>query len=139
MDVILLERVEKLGAMGQVVKVKAGYARNYLLPQGKALRATEANKKKFERDRGQLEARNAERRSGAEGEAGSTGEVARRACVDLLRMELPRAESVRVIEEQEPDPDDGQSLRTRLYAGLLEAQQPAAPTGETPATPKGGA
>src|SRR5687768_9484123 len=69
MDVILLERVEKLGSMGQVVKVKDGYARNYLLPQGKALRATEANKQKFERDRSQLEARNAERRSGAEGEA----------------------------------------------------------------------
>lgn len=69
MEVILLERVEKLGAMGQVVKVKDGYARNYLLPQGKALRATEANRQKFERDRSQLEARNAERRSGAEGEA----------------------------------------------------------------------
>ncbi len=69
MEVILLERVEKLGAMGQVVKVKDGYARNYLLPLGKALRATEANKQKFERDRSQLEARNAERRSGAEGEA----------------------------------------------------------------------
>jgi large subunit ribosomal protein L9 len=69
MEVILLERVEKLGAMGQVVKVKAGYARNYLLPQGKALRATEANREKFERDRSKLEARNAERRSGAEGEA----------------------------------------------------------------------
>jgi large subunit ribosomal protein L9 len=69
MEVILLERVEKLGAMGQVVKVKDGYARNYLLPQGKALRATEANRQKFERERSQLEARNAERRSGAEGEA----------------------------------------------------------------------
>jgi large subunit ribosomal protein L9 len=67
MEVILLERVEKLGAMGQVVKVKDGFARNYLLPQGKALRATEANKQKFERERTQLEARNAERRSGAEG------------------------------------------------------------------------
>jgi large subunit ribosomal protein L9 len=69
MEVILLERVEKLGAMGEVVKVKDGYARNYLLPQGKALRATEANRQKFERDRSQLEARNAERRTGAEGEA----------------------------------------------------------------------
>lgn len=70
MEVILLERVEKLGAMGQIVRVKDGYARNYLLPQGKALRATEANKQKFERDRADLEARNAQRRSGAEGEAG---------------------------------------------------------------------
>jgi large subunit ribosomal protein L9 len=69
MEVILLERVEKLGAMGQVVKVKDGFARNYLLPQGKALRATEANRQKFERDRGKLEARNAELRSGAEGES----------------------------------------------------------------------
>jgi large subunit ribosomal protein L9 len=69
MEVILLERVEKLGAMGQVVKVKDGFARNFLLPQGKALRATEANKQKFERDRSKLEARNAELRSGAEGES----------------------------------------------------------------------
>jgi large subunit ribosomal protein L9 len=69
MDVILLERVEKLGTMGEVVKVKDGYARNFLLPQHKALRATEANRAKFERDRAVLEARNAERRSGAETEA----------------------------------------------------------------------
>jgi large subunit ribosomal protein L9 len=69
MEVILLERVEKLGAMGQVVKVKDGFARNYLLPQGKALRATEANRQKFERDRSKLEARNAELRSGAQGES----------------------------------------------------------------------
>jgi large subunit ribosomal protein L9 len=69
MDVILLERVEKLGGMGQVVKVKDGYARNFLLPQHKALRATEANKAKFERDRSQLEARNAERRSSADAES----------------------------------------------------------------------
>ena len=69
MDVILLQRVETLGAMGQVVKVKDGFARNYLLPQGKALRATEVNRQKFERDRSKLEARNAELRSGAEGES----------------------------------------------------------------------
>jgi large subunit ribosomal protein L9 len=69
MEVILLERVEKLGAMGEVVKVKDGFARNYLLPQGKALRATQANREKFERDRSVLEARNAERRSGAEDES----------------------------------------------------------------------
>lgn len=69
MEVILLERVEKLGAMGQIVKVKEGYARNYLLPQGKALRATDANRQKFEHQRSEFEARNAERRSGAEGEA----------------------------------------------------------------------
>ncbi|MDP9138062.1 MAG: 50S ribosomal protein L9 [Pseudomonadota bacterium] len=69
MEVILLERVEKLGAMGEVVKVKDGFARNFLLPQGKALRASKANKEKFERDRTVLEARNAERRQGAGGEA----------------------------------------------------------------------
>ncbi len=71
MDIILLERVSKLGAMGQVVKVKDGYARNFLLRGGKALRATEANKAKFERERAVLEARNAERRKGAESEAQS--------------------------------------------------------------------
>jgi large subunit ribosomal protein L9 len=67
MEVILLERVEKLGAMGEVVKVKNGYARNYLLPLHKALRASAENKARFERDRATLEARNAERRSGAAG------------------------------------------------------------------------
>ena len=69
MEVILLERVEKLGLMGEVVKVKDGYARNFLLPQGKALRASKANREKFERDRSVLEARNDERRKGAGGEA----------------------------------------------------------------------
>lgn len=71
MDVILLERVAKLGHMGEVVKVKDGYARNFLLREGKALRATEANKAKFERDRAALEARNAERRAAAGEEAKS--------------------------------------------------------------------
>lgn len=66
MKVILLERVAKLGQMGDEVRVKDGYARNFLLPQGKALRATEANKAKFENDRAQLEARNLERRQEAE-------------------------------------------------------------------------
>ncbi len=67
MEVILLERVEKLGAMGEVVKVKEGYGRNFLLPQQKALRATEANRARFERDRATLEERNAERRKSATG------------------------------------------------------------------------
>jgi large subunit ribosomal protein L9 len=66
MEVILLERVPKLGAMGETVRVRDGYARNFLLPQGKALRATSANKEKFERQRAELEARNAERRQSAE-------------------------------------------------------------------------
>jgi large subunit ribosomal protein L9 len=67
-DVILLERVEKLGAIGDVVKVKDGFARNYLLPNKKALRANDANRKVFEANRERLETDNAERRSGAEAE-----------------------------------------------------------------------
>lgn len=66
MQVILLERVAKLGQMGDVVKVKQGFARNYLLPQGKALRATEANKQTFEAQKAQLEARNLETRKEAQ-------------------------------------------------------------------------
>ena len=65
MEVILLERVAKLGQMGETVRVKAGYARNFLLAKGKALRATEANKKRFEGERVQLEARNLELKSEA--------------------------------------------------------------------------
>ena len=66
MEVILLERISKLGQMGDIVTVKAGYARNYLLPQGKALRANEANKQVFEAQRADLEARNNERKADAE-------------------------------------------------------------------------
>ncbi|MCW2309153.1 50S ribosomal protein L9 [Rhodobium gokarnense] len=66
MQVILLERIAKLGQMGDTVKVRPGYARNFLLPQGKALRATEANQKRFEAQRAQLEARNLERKQEAE-------------------------------------------------------------------------
>ena len=66
MDLILLERVEKLGNIGDVVSVKDGYARNYLLPNKKALRANDANKKVFEANRARIEADNAERRSHAE-------------------------------------------------------------------------
>jgi large subunit ribosomal protein L9 len=66
MDVILLERIEKLGAIGDVVKVKNGYARNFLLPNGKALRANESNRKVFESNRERIESQNAERRAAAE-------------------------------------------------------------------------
>ncbi len=66
MDIILLERVEKLGAIGDVVSVKDGYARNYLLPNKKALRANERNKKVFEANRAKIEAENAERRTDAQ-------------------------------------------------------------------------
>lgn len=66
MDVILLERVTRLGQIGEVVKVKDGYARNFLLPQNKALRANEANRKRFETQRADLEARDLEKKSEAE-------------------------------------------------------------------------
>lgn len=66
MQVILLERIAKLGQMGDTVKVRDGYARNFLLPQGKALRANKANLARFEQERAQLEARNLERKTEAE-------------------------------------------------------------------------
>jgi large subunit ribosomal protein L9 len=66
MEIILLEKIEKLGQMGDVVFVKAGFARNFLLPKGKALRATELNKKHFDVQRAQLEADNLKTRSEAE-------------------------------------------------------------------------
>ena len=69
MQVILLQRVAKLGQMGEVVTVKDGYARNFLLPQGKALRATEGNIKTFETRKAQLEAHNLETKKEAEGVA----------------------------------------------------------------------
>ncbi len=76
MEVILLERVAKLGQMGDVVKVKPGFARNYLLPKKKALRATEANKKYFEARRTQLEAQNLELKTEAEKVAGKLNGLA---------------------------------------------------------------
>src|SRR5690242_10118540 len=69
MDVILLERVEKLGSIGDVVNVKDGYARNFLLPNKKALRANEANRKVFEANRAKIEADNAAKRGDAEKDA----------------------------------------------------------------------
>jgi len=105
MDVILLERIGRLGQMGDTVRVKDGFARNFLLPQGKALRANEANRQKFEGQRAQLEARNLERKSAAEkaaetldgltfiivrsaGETGQLyGSVATRDIADLLSEE----------------------------------------------------
>ena len=82
MDVILLERVEKLGAIGDVVKVKDGFARNYLLPRKKALRANEANKKVFEANRARIESDNASRRADAEKEAKTFEDVS----VTLIRQ-----------------------------------------------------
>ena len=69
MEIILLERVEKLGGIGDVVKVKDGFARNYLLPNKKALRANESNRKLFEANRARIEEENANRRSDAEKDA----------------------------------------------------------------------
>jgi large subunit ribosomal protein L9 len=82
MDVILLERVDKLGGIGDVVKVKDGFARNFLLPRKKALRANEANKKVFEANRARIEADNASRRTDAEKEAGTFNDVS----VTLIRQ-----------------------------------------------------
>jgi large subunit ribosomal protein L9 len=84
MQIILLERVEKLGGIGDVVNVKDGYARNYLLPNKKALRANEANRKVFEANRARIEADNASRR----GEAQKAGEN-----VDGMSIVLIRASS----------------------------------------------
>jgi large subunit ribosomal protein L9 len=70
MQIILLERIEKLGSIGDVVSVKDGYARNFLLPNKKALRANDANRKVFEANRARIEADNAERRGTAEQHAG---------------------------------------------------------------------
>jgi len=81
MDIILLERIEKLGSIGDVVTVKDGYARNFLLPQNKALRANDANKKVFEANRERLEKENAEKRSTAEAQ----GEKVAGAEVVLIR------------------------------------------------------
>jgi large subunit ribosomal protein L9 len=69
MEIILLERIEKLGAIGDVVKVKNGFARNFLLPNGKALRANESNRKVFEANRERIETQNAERRGDAQKDA----------------------------------------------------------------------
>ena len=77
MDVILLERIAKLGQMGETVRVRDGYARNFLLPGGKAMRATEASKSRFESQRVQLETRNLESRNEAAGVAERLGEPKR--------------------------------------------------------------
>jgi large subunit ribosomal protein L9 len=81
-DLILLERIEKLGQMGQIVKVKPGFARNYLLPQKKAMRATKENLAYFETQRAQLEANNLHRKS----EAGEVAEKLEGLTVVLIRQ-----------------------------------------------------
>ena len=81
MEIILLERVENLGQMGDLVTVKPGYARNFLLPKGKAIRATAANREKFEADRAQLEAENLAKK----GEADKVAEKMEGLTVQLIR------------------------------------------------------
>jgi large subunit ribosomal protein L9 len=105
MDVILLERIEKLGSIGDVVKVKNGYARNFLLPNGKALRANESNRKVFESNRATIEAQNDERRAAAQEESKT---------IDGARIQLIRQAS-----------NAGQlygSVSARDLAEALEAQ-----------------
>jgi large subunit ribosomal protein L9 len=115
MEVILLERVEKLGAIGDVVKVKDGFARNYLLPNKKALRANDANRKLFETNRARIEEDNATRRSEAEGasksvdgktvqlirQASNTGQlygsVSARDIVDALEAEGAKVTKSQVV------------------------------------------
>jgi large subunit ribosomal protein L9 len=75
MEVILMERVAKLGEMGDLVKVKPGFARNYLLPRNKAMRATKENRETFESRRAELEAANAARRQEAEGQASGVADA----------------------------------------------------------------
>jgi large subunit ribosomal protein L9 len=117
-DIILMQRVEKLGQMGEVVKVRPGYARNFLLPQGKAIRANKANLARFEQDRAQLEAQNLKRRGEAErvaervaglsvviirsaGESGSLyGSVSARDIADLCKEAGLTVERQQVLLEQ---------------------------------------
>lgn len=115
MEVILLERVAKLGQIGDTVKVKGGFARNFLLPNGKALRATEANKKKFEGMKAEIEAQNLERKQEAEAvakkvdgkivvlvrQAGETGQlygsVSTRDIADALTKDGVRVERRQIV------------------------------------------
>ncbi|MGF1464106.1 MAG: 50S ribosomal protein L9 [Maricaulaceae bacterium] len=110
MDVILLERVENLGAMGDVVKVRPGFARNFLLPQNKALRATDANKARFERERAALEKLNAERRADAQ----SAAEGLEGRSVTLIRQAGESGQlygSVTSRDIAEALSEDGQAVR----------------------------
>src|SRR5918993_3572683 len=105
MDVILLERVEKLGAIGDVVTVKNGFARNYLLPNKKALRANEANRKVFEANRARIESENANKRAEAEqassGVEGKTIQLIRQASnVGALYGSVSARDIVEALEAQ---------------------------------------
>jgi len=134
MQVILLERVENLGAIGDEVNVRAGFARNFLLPQKKALRATDDNRKVFESQRAQIEARNAEARASAEksskkidgetytlirqaGEAGQLyGSVSARDVVDEIIKSGAKIERSSVVLDKPIKTVGVHDVRVRLHA-----------------------
>jgi large subunit ribosomal protein L9 len=134
MKVILLERVEKLGVIGDVVSVKDGFARNFLLPRSKALRANNANLKVFEGQRAQIEARNAEQRAEAEtvgetldgtsyilirqaGESGQLyGSVSGRDVSDAINAEGGKVDRTQVILEKPIKTLGVHTVKVRLHA-----------------------
>ncbi|MFT3726426.1 MAG: 50S ribosomal protein L9 [Terricaulis sp.] len=134
MQVILLERVENLGAIGDVVKVRDGFARNFLLPQKKALRANDENKKLFEARRAEIEARNAETRSAAEksskkldgesyvlirqaGEAGQLyGSVSSRDIADEINKGAAKVDRASVVLDKPIKTIGVYDVRVRLHA-----------------------
>jgi large subunit ribosomal protein L9 len=134
MKVILLERVERLGALGDVVSVKDGFARNYLLPRSKALRANEANLKVFEAQRKDIEARNAKNREGAEraatkidgetyviirqaGESGQLyGSVSGRDVADAIQAEGGQVDRAQVVLDKPIKAIGVHPVRVRLHA-----------------------
>jgi large subunit ribosomal protein L9 len=134
MKVVLLERVEKLGAIGDVVSVKDGFARNFLLPRSKALRATSANMKVFEAQRAQIEARNAEARAQAEtvaqeldgqtyvlirqaGDGGQLyGSVSGRDVADAIRAAGGKADRSQVILDRPIKTLGVHEVKVRLHA-----------------------
>ncbi len=137
MKVILLERVERLGGIGDTVVVKDGFARNFLLPRQKALRATEANQKVFEAQRAQIEARNAEAKSQAEkagekldgssyvlirqaGESGQLyGSVAARDVADAVSAEGGKVERSQVVLDTPIKTLGVHEVKVRLHSEVM--------------------
>ncbi len=134
MKVVLLERVERLGAIGDVVSVKDGFARNFLLPRSKALRATTANLRVFEAERGQIEARNERTRADAEragerlagsayvlirqaGESGQLyGSVSGRDVAEIIAAEGGRVERSQVVLDKPIKTLGVHEVKVRLHA-----------------------
>lgn len=137
MKVILLERVDRLGAIGDVVSVKDGFARNFLLPRSKALRATAANLKVFEAQRHQIEARNADAKAAAEraaakldgssyvlirqaGESGQLyGSVSGRDVADAANAEGARVERSQVVLDKPIKTLGVHAVKVRLHAEVV--------------------